>query len=198
MATDPGRITGRIPIAIPLLVSAVALLAVACGGDSSTASKTSAPSAKPNARAEAKTPVVDPCVLVDEKAASTAVGAPVSRSSPTAGVAGQGGGVCYYSSQEPPAEVVIYAIVFPDSESARAGSPDQLAQAFNPAMGLTKAKVVAGIGDRATEYDTTGTGAVRSVAIFVVKSQVVLMIWMAPAKDGSAIESLAKSAVSKL
>jgi len=200
MATDRGQLTHRFRMAIPLLVSAVALLTITCGGNSpaSTASKTSAPSGAPNLRAPAGIVQVDPCSLVDEKAASTAVGAQVSKSSPNLGIAGQGGGVCYYSSQEPPAQVVIYAIVFPDSESARSGSPDRLAPAINPALGLTNGKVVTGVGDSAIEYDTTGAGPDGAIAIFVVKSKVELMIWMTPSKGPAAIETLAKSAVSKL
>jgi hypothetical protein len=63
--------------------------------------------------------------------------------------------------------------------------------------GVTNAKAVSGIGDKAVEYSTTAAGGNGSV-IFVFKSNVVLMIAVTPAPSSFALEQLAKNAVGKL
>jgi stage V sporulation protein SpoVS len=91
---------------------------------------------------------------------------------------------------------VIFAQVYPDSTTATAVSPEQIAAALNGAYGVSNAKPVSGIGDKAVEY--TLTGAQAGTVIFVFKSNVVLVIVVTPAPSSTAIEGLARTAAGRL
>lgn len=106
-------------------------------------------------------------------------------------------GACYYASSDGAASVLVFAQVYPDASSAGAVSPEQLAAAMNAGYGVSNAKAVGGIGDKAVEYSTTGAAG-NGTIIFVFKSNVVVMIVLTPATSSSAIEQLAKTAVSRL
>ena len=72
-----------------------------------------------------------------------------------------------------------------------------IAASLSGQYGVTNAKSVAGIGDKAVEYTATGSGS-TGVAIFVFKSNVVLMIILSPSTDGSKVEQLARTALGNL
>jgi hypothetical protein len=95
--------------------------------------------------------------------------------------------------------VFIYAVVEPDASTADAMTPDQLAAIMQGQYGISKAKVVDGIGDKAVEYTTTAQASGSSgIAIFVFKANVVMFIILSPSTNSAAIESLAKTAVGRL
>jgi hypothetical protein len=93
--------------------------------------------------------------------------------------------------------VVVYAQAYPDATTADAISPQQIAAAINSGSGVTNAKSVSGIGDKAVEYSIT-TGGGNGIVIFVFKSNVVVMVAVTPATSSTAIEQLAKTAVGRL
>ncbi len=83
-----------------------------------------------------------------------------------------------------------------DTSTADAVSADQVAAALSGQYGISNAKSIAGIGDKAFEYTATSSGSTH-VAIFF-KANVVLMILMSPSTDASTVEALARAAVSRL
>jgi hypothetical protein len=93
--------------------------------------------------------------------------------------------------------VFVLAEFFPDTASAAAVSPDQMAAALSGAYGIANAKAVSGIGDKAVEYTGTSSGTTGAV-IFVFKSNVVIMIALTPATDATGVEQLARTALSHL
>jgi hypothetical protein len=93
--------------------------------------------------------------------------------------------------------VLVFAQAYPDSTTAEAVSPEQIAAAINNGAGVANAKAVTGIGDKAVEYSTTAAGGNGSV-IFVFKSNVVLMIAITPSPSSNALEQVARTAVGRL
>jgi hypothetical protein len=176
---------------------AIALLAVvaACGSSNSPSASSGSPSAETSPSAKLITNV-DACTLVTASDASSAAGATVTN---LAGAgAAQVPGACFYASSDGAASVVVFAQTYPDTASAEAVSPQQIAAAINVgAAGSANAKAVNGIGDKAVEYSTAMAGG-NGIVIFVFKSNVVLMIAVTPAVSSSAIEQLAKTAVGRL
>ncbi len=81
--------------------------------------------------------------------ASTATGATLTSSA--AGGASIPG-ACIYTSADSGTSVVIFAQVYPDSNTAGSVSPEQIAAALNGAYGVANTKPVSGIGDKAIEY----------------------------------------------
>jgi hypothetical protein len=179
---------GAVRVAVPL--TAVAVLAVGCGASGTSSSPSPSPS--PTLSTAPHIASVDACSLVTEKDASDASGTVVAASASGPQVPG----LCVYTSADSTTFVWVFAEVFPDSGAAAGVPPEQLAASFH-AAGMTNAKVVSGIGDRAFEYSaSTGTGGIM---IYVLKSNVALMIMMTPAPtDSSKIEQLARSAVGNL
>ena len=95
--------------------------------------------------------------------------------------------------------MIIFAQVYADSSTAQGISADQIAGALTGANnGLSNAKAVTGIGDKAIEYNITSSGSTGMV-IFVFKSNVLMMIAILPAPSSSTvIEQLATTAVGRL
>jgi hypothetical protein len=93
--------------------------------------------------------------------------------------------------------VFVYAQAYPDASSADSISPDQMAAAFQGQFGITNAKSVTGIGDKAFEYTSTSSGG-SGVVIFVFKSNVVMFIVVSPTTDSTKVEALARIAVGNL
>lgn len=117
-------------------------------------------------------------------------------------MAAQGGasipGACIYASSDGSATVFVYAQTYSDTSAADSVQPDQIAAALNGQYGVSNAKPVRGIGDKAFEYTVTSAGSSGGVAIFVFKSNVVLMFVMTPSTNTTALEQLARTAVSRL
>ncbi len=174
--------------ALPLL--GAALLAAACGGPSNTASSSPSPTTSSQHIAS-----VDACTLVTAAEASAAVGSAVMNVAATSGV--QIPGACIYGSSESSAGVFVYAQVYPDTTTADAVQPDQIATILAGQLGVANAHSVSGIGDKAFEYTATGSGE-NGIAIFVFKANVVMMIVVNPTTNSASVEQLARTAVSRL
>ena len=106
-------------------------------------------------------------------------------------------GACIYGSSESSAGVFVYAQVYPDTTTADAVQPDQIATILAGQLGVANAHSVSGIGDKAFEYTATGSGE-NGIAIFVFKANVVMMIVVNPTTNSASVEQLARTAVSRL
>lgn len=183
---------------------AAAFAAAGCGGSNNSANSSTQPSPTPTPTKEAKFSDVKACDLVTSDDAAAAVGGKVQNVSGSGGVAGAS--VCIYAGTDSPSSVFVLGEAFPDSSAAQSTSPDQIAAAMGGAFGLSNAKVVTDIGDKAIEYNYTANTSSTStptptnsgIAILVVKSNVVFLIAMSPSTDSGKIESLARMAVSRL
>ncbi|HSS94697.1 MAG TPA: hypothetical protein VLR46_12005 [Candidatus Dormibacteraeota bacterium] len=171
------------------------VLAGACGSaGTSSNSSTSSPSPTPTP-SPAKVASVDACSLVMVTEASTIAGTPVTNMAGASGV--QVPGACFYGSADGKGSVLVFAQAFPDSTSANAVSPQQIAAAMNGTYGVANAKTVSGIGDKAVEYNLTGAAS-GGLVIFVVKSNVLFMIAVVPSPpDSTALENLARTAAGR-
>jgi len=180
--------TGRALTALAV----AAALTVACGGGT-TSSSSATPSPSPSKTALI-TGTIDACTLVSASDASTATGITM-----TSLGAGSASAVCIYSGQtdSTSASVFVYAQAYPDATTADSVSPNQMAAAFQGQFGITNAKSVTGIGDKAFEYTSTSSGQ-SGVVIFVFKSNVVLFIVLSPTTDSTKVEALARVAVGNL
>jgi hypothetical protein len=176
------------------LVAVVGLLVGACGSSSSPTASSVSPSPTPSPAAKLITNV-DACSLVTVAEASSATGTAVANLAGASGV--QMPGACIYGSSDGRSTVLVFAQSYPDASAADAVSPDQIAAAMNSGYGVSNAKAVSGIGDKAIESTLTGGGA-GGIIIFVFKSNVVMMISVTPAISSSAIEQLARTAVGRL
>lgn len=185
--------------ATPFAVGAAVIVLAACGGSSNTSSSSSsAASPSPSPTKAAQIASVDACKLVTQADASTAVGANVTNLAAANGGAVQLPGLCYYGSSDGSASVVVYAQVYPDTSAAQNVSPEQIAASINASAGnVMNAKPVSGIGDKAVEY-TTGSANNAGYAIFIFKSNAIILIAVTPLTDPSVIENLGKTAVSRL
>jgi hypothetical protein len=172
------------------LVAAAGLLIAACGSSNTPSASSSSGSHSPSP-SPTLISKVDACSLVTAADASTAAGASVA--SLSNGVPG----ACFYASSDGTASVIVFAQAYPDTTTADAVLPEQIAASFNNGSTVTNAKPVSGIGDKAVEFSTT-TAAGNSAGIFVFKSNVVLMIVITPAPSSSNLEQLARNAVGKL
>jgi len=173
---------------------AFALLIAACGGSSGNTASNS-PEASPSPSKEATISSVDACKLVTATDATSAVGMAMTNMAASSGVSIPG--ACIYASADGSTSVFVLAQTYPDVNTAQSVSPDQIAAAMNGQYGVTNAKSVAGIGDKAVEYTASSSGG-TGVAIFVFKSNVVLMIILSPSTDGSKVEQLARTALGNL
>ncbi len=174
----------------PVLLAAI-LLAAACGSPGGTSSSGSTPTPT-----NQKVASVDACTLVTASEASAAVGTPVIN------LMAEGGGVqipgaCIYGASGSSSSVFVYAQVYPDTTTADAVQPDQIAAILAGQLGVTNAHSVNGIGDKAFEYSATGSAG-GGIAIFVFKANVVMMIAVDPTTSSSAIEQLARTALGRL
>jgi len=93
--------------------------------------------------------------------------------------------------------VIVEAQVYPSASAAASISPETLAAALKRGNATGTAKVVTGIGDKAVEYTFTSSGTGGTV-IIAFKSNVVIIIAVTPSTDPTAVENLARTAVSHL
>lgn len=183
-----------------VVILAAALLVAGCGSSNSTAASSPKPSPSPTPTKEAQVTTVDACKLVTDAEASAAVGSTVTNLAASGGASIPG--ACIYTGQDSAGNqlsVFVFAQTYPDTTTADSISPDQVAAMLNGQYGVSNAKAVTGIGDKAFEYTTTsaassGTGE----AIFVFKANVVLMILISPSTDSTKVEQLARTAVGRL
>ncbi|HKC19518.1 MAG TPA: hypothetical protein VKE27_07775 [Candidatus Dormibacteraeota bacterium] len=169
-----------------------------CGGSNSSSNSNPASSPSPSAAASTVASV-DACKLITAEDASTAVGAAVINLAAIGNAAIPG--ACYYTTQDEANLVLIFAQTYPDAATADQVSPTQLTSVLQGQYGITNAKSVTGIGDKAVEYTTSASAsqtANSGEAIFVFKSNVVLFIILSPSTDSAKIEALARTAVSRL
>ncbi len=177
-------------------LAAAAVLAMACGGSSATSSSSTKSSPTPSpSKAALITGTIDACSLVKASDASTATGITMTSLSGTGGT-----GLCIYGGQTATtsASVFVYAQAYPDTTTADAVSPDQMAALMNGQVGIANAKSVTGIGDKAVEYTTSASGTGSGIVIFVFKANVVLFIVVSPTTDATKVEALARIAVANL
>lgn len=166
----------------------------ACGSSSSSSKAAATPTPSPAPKAT-QTANVDACKLVTAADASTAAGVTVTSLAAGAPVPG----ACIYNSADGATTVFVIANAYPDATSADALSPEQLAAAFSGVYGITNAKPVSGIGDKAVEYTATSTGSgTTGAVIFVFKGNVVMVIAISPLTDTTKLENLARTAVGNL
>ena len=174
---------------------AAAVVLVGCGSSNTPTSEAS-PSPSPSPSQQALITSVDACKLVTESDATAAMGTPMTN------MATQGGatvpGACVYVNSQTSATLFVYAQTYPDTTAADSVQPDQIAALLSGQYGVSNAKAVSGIGDKAFEYTATSAGSSTGEAIFVFKANVVLMIVMSPSTDSTAIEKLARTAVGRL
>jgi hypothetical protein len=118
------------------------------------------------------------------------------------GVDVQGSGastVCSYASSDGKTMLLVFGEVLPDASAAQQVQPNQLAQNFNTGYGLTSAKPLDGVGDKAVEASLSGGSGQTGTIIFIIKANVVLMLVLEPAPpDTSGFEKLAKNAADNL
>lgn len=177
------------------LVATISLASCGSCGASNSSSTGSGASPSPSPSKSALiTGTLDACKLVTATDATAATGITMTSLS-----AGSATGVCIYSGQtdSTSASVFVYAQAYPDASSADSISPDQMAAAFQGQFGITNAKSVTGIGDKAFEYTSTSSGG-SGVVIFVFKSNVVMFIVVSPTTDSTKVEALARIAVGNL
>jgi hypothetical protein len=174
-----------------LALPAALLLATACGSGG-TASGGSTPTSSRTLHVTN----VDACTLVDVNDASAAVGAPLTNLSAEGGGI-QMPGLCVYGASGSSSSVFVFAQVYPDATAANAVQPDQVAAALAGQLGVSNARSVKGIGDKAFEYTASGSAG-GGIAIFVFRYNVVMMIAVDPTSDPSKIEQLARNAVGRL
>jgi hypothetical protein len=186
---------------VPVVLAAL-LLAAACGptcGSSTSSSSGSTPATSIKATPVVERPqhvaTVDPCTLVTADEASAAAGSTLTNLAATGGV--QIPGACIYGASDSSTAVLVFAQAYPDASAASAVQPDQMAAAFGAQFGVSNAKTVTGIGDKAFEYTATGAAG-GGIAIFVFKYNVIMWIIVDPASDPSVIERLARTAVGRL
>ena len=174
---------------VRVAIVAGALIALfACGSSSTSSGSSPSPSPTPTPKAKVFDKV-DACSLVTAADASIAIGATMANM-------GGAGGACFYGTSDGKSTVLVFAQAYADVNSASAVNPEQSVAALNSAYGIANAKVVTGIGDKAVEYNLTGDAA--GYVIFVVKSNVIMMIAVSPAATGSVAEQLATTAVGNL
>ena len=167
----------------------------ACGSSSPSSKAAVSPTPTPTPKAT-QISSVDACTLVTAADASTAAGVTVTNP----GSAGpQVPGACIYISADGATSVFVIANAYPDASSADALSPEQLAAAFSGVYGITNAKPVSGIGDKAVEYTATATASgTTGAVIFVFKANVIMVIAISPLTDTTKLEDLARTAVGNL
>lgn len=184
-----------------LCVLAMAL--VACGGSGSgstgsSGSTESTPSSSSTKEASKNLTLPDICSLVTTDDVATLWQTDKSQILNVA--SGAGAGLCIYGNQANQQDgLLVIGQSYPDANTADQVQPEQLASIYSRLYGISSAKSVTGIGDKAFEYVTTSTAnGSTGAAIFVFKANILLMIILSPATDDSGVESLAKTALTRL
>jgi hypothetical protein len=173
-----------------VVLSAIAL--AACGGSSnnSSTSGSTSPSVSPSSSSGPHIATIDACSVVTADLAKQDLGVDFQGSGAST--------VCTYASADGTKSLLVFGEVLPDASAAAQVQPEQLAQQFNSAFGVTNAKTLSGIGDKAVEYSLTSGGQSGTI-IFIFKSNVVLMLILEPTpNDTSGFEKLAKAAADNL
>ena len=181
-----------------------ALVLVGCGGSNATSSSqpSPTPSSSPSpSLSPSPTPstspspttgaYADPCKLVTAAEASVAVGTTVT------GGALAIPGACLYRSPDGKFAVLVFARVYPDASTAQNIDIQQTLATLGGSIGVSNAKPVPGIGDKAVEYTATSSQG-SGTAIFVFKGNVVVMIAVTPTSDPTVVEKLATNAVGRI
>jgi hypothetical protein len=174
-------------------VVVAAFLAAGCGSSSPSSSSSKA---SPTPTKAAQFANIDACKLVTAAEASAAVNTTVTNLAAASGASIPG--ACIYGSQDSQASVFIFAQTYPDASTANSISPDQMTAILNGQYGVSNARAVNGIGDKAFEYTATSASSTSGIAIFVFKANAVIMIVMSPTTDSRAIEVMARTAVGRL
>ena len=175
-----------------LAVALFAMALTACGGSSGSGSNTgsSSPTSSPTSSSGPHIASVDACSAVTADMAKQDLGVDVQGSGAST--------VCTYASSDGKTQLLVFGEVLPDASAAQQVQPDQLAQSFNSAYGITNAKTLNGVGDKAVEYTLNASGQSGTI-IFIFKSNVVLMLILEPSpSDTSGFEKLAKAAADNL
>jgi len=180
------------PSGLIAMVATCGLLVSACGSSNSSSKASVTPSPAPKAKLITS---VDACTLVTATDASTAAGVTVTDIGASSGA--QTPGACLYGSADFMTTVIVEAQVYPSASAAASISPETLAAALKRGNATGTAKVVTGIGDKAVEYTFTSSGTGGTV-IIAFKSNVVIIIAVTPSTDPTAVENLARTAVSHL
>ena len=181
------------------LVAALGLLAAAvvtgCGGPGSSSTQSPNESPRPTP-SPALITAVQACSLVTADDASRSTGKALTNPSTGASAVP---GACFYVSDDSKTSVIVFAQVYADSNAAQAVSAEQVAAALTGAgSGLTNARPVTGIGDKAVEYTVSSSGSTGTV-IFVFKANVLLLIAVTPSPpSATVVEQLATTAVGRL
>ena len=168
-----------------------------CGSSSTGGGSSTTPRAESSPTSSSGTTYsnVDACKLVTAGDASTAVGTTVANAAGAAAFPG----ACFYTSSDGTAIVLVFAQVEPNASAAASVDPNQITAAFASVYGIKNAHAVSGIGDKAFEYSATSSvSSSNGIAIFVFKANVLIFIVMSPSTDSGKIESLARTAVSRL
>lgn len=176
---------------LALMVSAGLLLG-GCGSPNSSSAQGS-PSPSPSPSKATTIAAVDACSLVSADEASS-----VAKTTVTSQVVNSG--ICIYGKSDGTASVLILAQAYPDATAAAAVSPEQLAASMNGAYGISNAKPLSGVGDKAVEY-TSSSPQGAGIVIFAFKANVVVMLAVVPVADPSdstSIEKLAATAVGRI
>ncbi len=164
----------------------------ACGASSGASSSSPTPSPSPSPVHYA---AADPCKLVTEADASTALGTAVTNVS-AGGVAIPG--ECIYGATGTNVGMIVFTQIYPDQTTADAVQPDQMVGALGAQVsGVSNAQVVTDIGDKAVIYSAK-TGDSNGIGIFVFKANVLIVIIMGPSQDENAIKTVARKAVDNL
>jgi hypothetical protein len=179
------------PSGLIAVVATCGLLLSACGSSNSSSKAAATPSPSPAKLITS----VDACTLVTAADASAATGVTVTDIGASSGAATPG--ACLYGSADFTTSVIVEAQVYPSASAAAAISPEKLAAGLKGTGVTGTAKVVTGIGDKAVEYTYTSSGTGGSM-IFAFKSNVVIIIIVTPSSDATAVENLARTAVSHL
>ncbi len=106
--------------------------------------------------------------------------------------------LCAYGSSDGSASVLILAEAYPDATAAQAVSPEQLAASMNAAFGVSNAKPLTGVGDKAVEYTLSSSQQGSGIVIFAFKANVVFLLAVVPTSDSAAVEKLAATAVGRI
>jgi len=199
MTTHNASLDPRLRRGFAVAVVALAAVAIsACGGPSSGSTSSSQSTPTPAKQASKNLTLPDICTLVTTDDAAKIWNVDKTQVMNMGSAAGAG--LCIYGNQASPQDgLLVIGQSYPDATSAQAVQPEQLAAIYSRLYGISNAKSVSGIGDKAFEYTTTSAATGSSgAAIFVFKANILIMIILSPASDTSGVESLARTALSRL